>query len=405
MTTLVASQKRGENERRDPLDPLDLLARPWPTTMIIDSHAYCFQPGNHPAGYPTTTEHLAWIQACQGLHHQPAWRVSDRTPAPSDGLGDTNPNDWSTLPDVDFRIDEERGRVVWTISGEDRSKQFYPPNLRHLEYTPHSLIAEMDYAGVDLALLHTNPMLGRDTAFLAECVKLYPDRLRSMAPVDEWRIIDDTDQVIAELQQAVSERGLHAIKFNTRPTYQRSSQPWHDGPYRPFWQAVTALGVPIFFTLGTGPGSAAGASSGSENIQGCLDEQQSLIEWMQRYPDTVCSLTHGFPWRVFLADDGIELPDEIWAPFANPKLSLEVCFPVRIGDLFDFPYREVQPTLEAMLERIGANRLLWGTDMPFQNRFCTYRQSRHWIEKYCDFLSADDLQQIMGGTAQRILQL
>ena len=373
--------------------------------MIIDSHAYCFQPGNHPAGFPNAAEHLAWIHTSQGLHHQPAWNIKDRTPAPSDGLGDEAPLDWSRLPDVDFRIDDQCGRVVWTIDGADRTKQFYPPNLRNLEYTPHSLIAEMDYCGVDLALIHTNPMLGRDTAFLAECVKAYPDRLRSMAPVDEWRILDETDAVVAELHEAIVDRGLHAIKFNTRPAYKRSTQAWDDGPYRPFWEAATALGVPIFFTMGTGPGSAAGATSGAQHRQGCLDEHDILIRWMERYPDATVSLTHGFPWRVFVEGDTIELPDGIWTPFQNPKLSLEVCFPVRIGDLFDFPYREVQPTLELMVERIGADRLLWGTDMPFQNRFSTYRQSRDWLEKYCDFLSTEDLALIMGGSAQRVLGL
>jgi hypothetical protein len=43
--------------------------------------------------------------------------------------------------------------------------------------------------------------------------------------------------------------------------------------------------------------------------------------------------------------------------------------------------------------------------MPFQNRHCTYRQSRDHIEKYCDFLNQDDLDLIMGGTASRILGL
>ena len=74
------------------------------------------------------------------------------------------------------------------------------------------------------------------------------------------------------------------------------------------------------------------------------------------------------------------LPDAIWEPLQNPRLHLEVSFPVRLGDLFDYPYREVWPTLEAMLRNVGARNLLWGTDMPFQNRFCTYRQSRRWIE-------------------------
>jgi len=263
----------------------------------------------------------------------------------------------------------------------------------------------MDYAKVDAALLHTNPMLGRDSAFLAECVRMYPDRLRAMAPVDEWRVIAETDAVIGEVESAIGECGLHAVKFNTRPAFSQSLVPWDDGPYRPFWEAVTALGVPVFFTLGAGPGSAAGATSGAEYRQGYLDEQRMLMAWMERYPDAVCSLTHGFPWRVFLEEERIDLPEAIWEPFDNPRLSLEVCFPVRIGDLFDFPYTQVQPTLREMVDRIGSDCLLWGTDMPFQNRFCTYCQSRDWIEKYCDFLDAQGLDDIMGGTAARIFGL
>lgn len=373
--------------------------------MIIDSHAYCFPSGDDPAGFGSVAERHAWLQISQGLHHQPAWRVRDRAPASSEGLGKETPSDWSNLPDVNFRIDNACGRVVWTRDGEDYTKQFFPPNLRDLAFSPHSLIAEMDYCGVDKALLHTNPMLGRDSAFLADCVRVYPNRLRAMAPVDEWRILSDTDAVIAEVTEAIRTHGLHAVKFNTRPAYSASLEPWDDGGYRPFWDAVCDLGVPVFFTLGAGPGSAAGATSGSEYQQGYLEEQRTLMAWMDRYPNVVCSLTHGFPWRIFLEGNRIVLPEDVWIPFENSNVSLEVCFPVRIGDLFDFPYREVWTALEQMVERIGADRLLWGTDMPFQNRFCTYRQSRDWIEKYCTFLSAEDLAWIMGGTAARILGL
>jgi predicted TIM-barrel fold metal-dependent hydrolase len=373
--------------------------------LIIDSHAYCFQPGDALAGYSTVEEHLAWLQTAQTGHHQPAFRTRDRVPGSSDILGPETPTDWSSLPDVNFRIDHEKGRVVWTVDGEDFTKHFYPPNLRNLEFTPHSLISEMDYADVDYAFLHTNPMLGRDAAFLAECIRLYPDRIGSMAPVDEWRILSDTDAVIAETQTAIQTHGLQAVKFNTRAVFGADPRPWDDGAYRPFWEATVELNVPIFFTLGCGPGSAAGASTGSQFQNGYIGEQRILIDWMNRYPDAVCSVTHGFPWRVFVEDDRIDLPDDVWIPFDNPNLSLEVCFPVRIGDLFEFPYHEVHATLESMAHHIGSDRLLWGTDMPFQNRFCTYRQSRQWIEKYCSFLTDEDLANVMGNTCARVLGL
>jgi len=81
-------------------------------SLVVDSHVYCFPPGDDPAGYATFEERRAWLQISQGLHHQPTWRVRDRTPAPLQELGRETPSDWSGLPDVDFRIDRQRGRVV-----------------------------------------------------------------------------------------------------------------------------------------------------------------------------------------------------------------------------------------------------------------------------------------------------
>ena len=310
------------------------------------------------------------------------------------------------LPDVRFRLNPARGRVVWNHSGEEYTKYFLPPNLRDGEFTAMSLNSEMDHADVDVALLHTDPMLGRGAAyvaFLGECVRRFPERLRSMAPVDEYRIATEPAAVVEQLDEAIHLHGLHALKFCTSLAYMAGSEAWDDGPYRPFWEAVEALGIPVFFTLGSGPPELDGRTSDEQQREGYLAELRVLMRWMGRYPDTVCSLTHGFPYRLFLEGERIELPDAVWEPFTSPNCSVEVCFPVRLGDLFDYPYREIWPVLQCMAERIGANQLMWGTDMPFQNRFCTYRQSRRWIEDYCEFLSPDDLTAIMGGTAARVL--
>ena len=373
--------------------------------MIIDSHAYCFEPADSPHGYSDSREHLREVQMSYARHHQPAFRISDRLEGPSDVLDPRGDGDLEALPDVNFRVDRAAGRVLWDYQGETYTKHYYPPNLRNLEFTPDSLIGEMDYAGIDMTLLHTNAMLGRSNEYQAECVGRYPGRLLSMAAVDEKLIHTDVDSVIASGTSAIRDLGLHAIKFNANG-YIVSDEPWDSGPYAPFWEAVSTLGVPVFITLVTGPARAREAGPDPEGQRGYLGEQRILMRLMERYPQMVCSLTHGFPWRVYLDGDGFTLPDEIWEPFENPKLSLEVCFPVRIGDIFDYPYREVWPTMEAMVERIGPGQLMYGTDMPFQNRFSTYRQSRHWLERQfaqSTGLSNDDLALIMGGTAARVL--
>ena len=369
--------------------------------MIVDSHAYCFLSAGSDRGYSSGSEHLRWVQSSHANHHQPAFRVNDRVEGLSNVLAPYG-RDLENLPDLGFRVDTERGRVAWEYQGEQYTKHFYPPNLYDCKFSPHSLIGEMDYAGVDVALLHTDPMLVRDSTYLAECIALYPERLIAMAPVDEWRLRDEPDKVIEEVVTAVKVNGLHAIKFNPLG-YMVSNEAWDGGFYSSFWDAVTGLGVPIFFTLGTGPESPSIVPGIQGGRDGYIKELHILMRWMERYPDTICSLTHGFPWRTFLEEDRIVLPPDVWEPFKGDNCNLELCFPVRIGDIFDFPYSEVWPTVAEMVRNIGADHLLWGTDMPFQNRFCTYRQSRKWIEKFCDFLGDDELDLIMGQTASRIL--
>jgi hypothetical protein len=44
--------------------------------------------------------------------------------------------------------------------------------------------------------------------------------------------------------------------------------------------------------------------------------------------------------------------------------------------------------------------------MPFQNRFCTYRQSRTYLERHArDLFSPSEMAALMGGNAARLLRL
>ena len=374
--------------------------------MIIDSHAYSFQQPGLAEGYESEHEHLSWIQQVQARHHQPAIRLSDRTLGSANYLAPLG-NSLSDLPDANFRIDHEIGRVLWDWNGETYTKYYYPPNLRNLEFTSSSLISEMDYAGIDLALLHTNPSLGKSNQYQYDCIKKFPGRLLSMASVDEWLIVNNPDKIINSTVHAIENLHLSAIKFN--PTvYIGDNKPWDDGKYRPFWEIVTKLGVPIFFTLGTGPEFTSQSDQNRSASDGFFTELRILLRWMERYPNTKCSITHGFPWRVFRNGNKVELPDSIWNPFKNPNLHMEVCFPVRIGDVFDYPYKEIWPNLTEMIDKIGSERLHYGTDMPFQNRFCTYTQSRRWIEHHyrtATGISDSDISMLMGGTTASLLNI
>lgn len=368
-------------------------------TCVVDSHVYCFTAPDSPAGHASAEEHLAWWQRQYAVHHQPAFRTRDRAPGDAHRLLDPTPEDPTRLArDTRFRVDRTCGRLVWTVDGEDYTKQQLPPYV--IEFPPGAMIAEMDHAGVDWGMIHADATLTRDTAYLAQCVAAFPNRLRAMAPIDEWLIPSEPDRAIQQAVEAIQTHRLHALKIIPAYAYQRGgTRSFNEPSWQPFWNAVARLQVPIFFTLGARPGS-------TDPRQGFVDELWELRKLLDAHPTLVTSITHGYPWREYLSGSSFTLSKDMWAPLAGTNICLEVGFPYRLGDVLDYPYRACWPVIEAMLKHLGPDRLLWGSDMPFQNRFCTYRQSRDYIERYCDsFLTASDRAALMGGNAARLLRL
>ena len=54
--------------------------------------------------------------------------------------------------------------------------------------------------------------------------------------------------------------------------------------------------------------------------------------------------------------------------------------------------------IASLRDQLGAGRLMWGSDMPNVERFCTYKQSLDYVRKYCPFLTAREKDLILGDT-------
>ena len=114
-------------------------------------------------------------------------------------------------------------------------------------------------------------------------------------------------------------------------------------------------------------------------------------------------MTHGLQWQMFMAEDSLELPDEVFLPFDHPNLYLQFLFPIALGAVWDYPMSQARAAIEKCARIIGADRLVWGTDMPIVMRFWTYRQCIDQIRKYSDFLSEQERNMVLGGTVARLL--
>ena len=67
-----------------------------------------------------------------------------------------------------------------------------------------------------------------------------------------------------------------------------------------------------------------------------------------------------------------------------------------------YPYRDGLPFAEAAVRAFGADRCMWGSDFPHVLAGCGYVRSRHLLPREATFLSKEQLDLVMGGTAERL---
>ena len=372
--------------------------------MIYDGHAYCFPDLRGDGGFEDPEQFRRHLQLGIARHFQPAWRKKDRAPVKESGLADASGSwDFRSLKDAGFRA-AGYGRFEWTVENEEYVKQYLPPSVMDMSYRAENLVAEMDYAGVDMALLHRTPYLGLSNEFIAGCCRKFPDRLQGLAHVEEWKIRDQTDGSVRKLEEAIKELGLAGLQLlpDHLPLYGQTED-WDEPDFYPFWDAVAALDIPVFIT----PSYTSLATPGGSAAEAVVGQLRKIRRWMERYPDVKTVLTHGLSWRLFVEEEGLVVPDEVLdaVPSDNPNFHLQVLFAIFLGGIWDYPMLQVRPAMEKLVEGIGADRLMWGTDTPMVMRFYTYRQCLTHMRTCCDFLAPDGVDRIVGGNMARLMRL
>ena len=376
--------------------------------MVIDAHMHVFPDLRKGFGGRDTATHLLNMQRFVAV--APAQAVRRVT----DNAVESDKDKWSVWDDadptpsgafdVDFRVGRF-GQLAWTKHGVDYYLHLYAPSLQDMEASPEFLIAQMNYAGVTRGVLQNAWLYGQLNDYFASAVHRYPDRFIGTAQVNEARA--DEPSEIAELQRAVGELGLRALYFaNARYFETGYNDALDDEKFEPFWQVAEDLGIPVFWDLTAIREASAPNASPFERF---LTQMQRFARWKERHPSVPSILVHGVPLRYIRRGNEFEpIPEEIWRAWEMPEVYLEVLFPMQVshpvpgGSAWDYPYREVQPLIKQLFRRLGAERLIWGSDMPNTERNCTYKQSRQYLEVHCDFLAKAERDLVLAGNAARI---
>lgn len=202
---------------------------------------------------------------------------------------------------------------------------------------PQSLFSQMDEAGISQSVLFAAdaPIIYSSNEYVADLCRQYPQRLIGFASVDPNR--PDASEII---EKAVRELGLKGVKFH--PPLQNFYP--NDKKIFPLYKKISELGVPVVFHVGSTPFGPMVR----------LDQANPILldEVACNFPDLRIMLTHlGTLWQ----NEAFMVVEK------NPNVYI---------DTAAYAYEINRIITEELLERVGTEKFIFGTDypMPFQRR-------------------------------------
>jgi predicted TIM-barrel fold metal-dependent hydrolase len=241
-----------------------------------------------------------------------------------------------------------------------------PPHRYVTSFSVDELLAEMDAAGVDAALLHP-PGWDPDSDEVAmDAARKHPDRLAILGkfPLDEL-------ESRSRIDTWKSQPGMLGLRFALLQPHQRAW--WTDGTMDWLWPAAEKAQIPIALLAGEFLPVVARVAERHPNLRLAIDH----LGRTGRAQDPAAFTN--LPELLALA----RFPNVAVKATGAPSYSSE-----------PYPYRNIQPILRQIYEAFGPHRMFWGTDITRMP--CSWRQCVTLFTDELPWLSEGDKELVMG---------
>ncbi|MFQ5856698.1 MAG: amidohydrolase family protein [Anaerolineae bacterium] len=268
-------------------------------------------------------------------------------------------------------------------------------------------LQHMDGLGIDVSVLSIAPTLffywleagpalefcQRANEALAEFVSQSDGRLYGMASVP----LQNPEAAATELRRAVTELDLRGTLIGTT----MEDVPLDDQRFEPFFRAAEELGVPVVlhpYYVGPQPQFADFYMTNliGNPLGTCVAAARLILSgFLDRHPDLIVVLVHagGFlPYQIGRLDHGFRMRSETSAAIDSPPSGYLRRF------YFDTITHASRP-LEFLVNLAGADRVVLGTDIPFDmadTHFADYLSAAEVDDQAVEAINAGNAIRIFG---------
>jgi predicted TIM-barrel fold metal-dependent hydrolase len=277
-------------------------------------------------------------------------------------------------------------------------------------------IAAMDEAGVDLQVLSLvafgleglsapdGSAVAREVNDeLAAAVAVHPDRLAGFATL----ALKDVDEATKELERCVTKLGFRGVMVNGTV----DGQFFDDARFLAFFEAAAELEVPVY--LHPAPPPEPVREAYFSGLPGEMGWMLSIAGWGW-HSETALHTLRLIVSGLFDKVSGLQLIIGHMGeglPFALARssgmLSGAAKLKQPVAEYFKTNIHLTTsgyftlPPLECALEVVGIERLMYSVDYPFSSN----TKGRDFLEKAAGVLSAEDMEKLVGGNAEKVLGL
>jgi predicted TIM-barrel fold metal-dependent hydrolase len=264
------------------------------------------------------------------------------------------------------------------IWAENTPQRPWAPNMEGRAHLPEPLTAErllglMDAAGVDAAILVPPSLEGDRNDLALAAAQKFPHRFAVMGRIDLAR-----PRSLAGWRDEPGMLGLR-LTFHRGDTRGQLS----DGTADWLWPQAERHGIPVMVHA--------------------PDDLPKLAAIADRHPGLALIIDHmGFARETMDANapaGAARMAALARSPNVSVKVSALPCFSSE-----PYPFRNLNAPLKRVIEAFGTMRCFWGTDLSRMLAHCTYRQGVTHFTEELDFLSADELDLVMGGALRERLR-
>ena len=339
-------------------------------------------------------------------------------------------SNWYIEGDVDFGygvicvIDKEKEKrygllSIATVDDIDEAASDATARVKYMD--EHGIWAELVYPNA--AGFSAAKFMGKihDEELELQCLKIYNDaasdwqkesgdRLFPMALVP----VRSMDQAVSEMRRAVEDLGLKG--FVISDNLGALGLPDYNHPYwDPFWEAASALDVPVNFHTGgtlldnsrapwkhyTAPEKLA-MNTTAANVTNAAAMANILLSGIHdRYPRVkFVSVESGIGWIPFLLETlDHNLDEMVPSQMRRTKRKPSEYFQEHWWACFWFE----EQALQHQLEEIGVNKVMFETDYPHPT--CLYPNNEEWIERTLRGVDKHSLRRILQDNALELYKL